>query len=45
MSRLLSCGVLCPDMDEFDSRFDFTALDEPNMDMEMSSITARSSEG
>ncbi|XP_043104393.1 centromere-associated protein E isoform X2 [Puntigrus tetrazona] len=31
------------DMDEFDSRFDFTALDEPNMDMEMSSITVRSS--
>ncbi|XP_056102973.1 centromere-associated protein E isoform X2 [Rhinichthys klamathensis goyatoka] len=31
------------DMDEFDSRFDFTAMDEPNMDMEMSSITVRSS--
>ncbi|XP_016115359.1 centromere-associated protein E-like [Sinocyclocheilus grahami] len=32
------------DMDEFDSRFDFTALDEP--DMEMSSIAVRcSSEG
>ncbi|XP_051560864.1 centromere-associated protein E-like [Myxocyprinus asiaticus] len=30
-------------MDEFDSRFDFTALEEPNMDMEMSSITVRSS--
>lgn len=30
-------------MDEFDSRFDFTALDEQNMDMEMSSITVRSS--
>uniref|UniRef100_A0A9J8BZ24 Centromere-associated protein E n=1 Tax=Cyprinus carpio carpio TaxID=630221 RepID=A0A9J8BZ24_CYPCA len=29
------------DMDEFDSRFDFTALEEP--DMEMSSITVRSS--
>ncbi|KAK2908448.1 hypothetical protein Q8A67_004285 [Cirrhinus molitorella] len=29
------------EMDEFDSRFDFTALDEP--DMEMSSITVRSS--
>ncbi|XP_016349657.1 centromere-associated protein E-like isoform X2 [Sinocyclocheilus anshuiensis] len=29
------------DMDEFDSRFDFTALDEP--DMEMSSIAVRSS--
>ncbi|XP_052428326.1 centromere-associated protein E isoform X3 [Carassius gibelio] len=31
------------DMDEFDSRFDFTALEEPNMDMEMSSNTVRSS--
>ncbi|XP_051557982.1 centromere-associated protein E isoform X3 [Myxocyprinus asiaticus] len=31
------------EMDEFDSRFDFTALDEPNVDMEMSSITVRSS--
>ncbi|XP_005168062.1 centromere-associated protein E isoform X1 [Danio rerio] len=31
------------DMDEFDSRFDFTAMEEPNMDMEMSSITVRSS--
>ncbi|XP_056320072.1 centromere-associated protein E isoform X4 [Danio aesculapii] len=31
------------DMDEFDSRFDFTALEEPNVDMEMSSITVRSS--
>ncbi|XP_016422139.1 centromere-associated protein E-like isoform X9 [Sinocyclocheilus rhinocerous] len=29
------------DMDEFDSRFDFTALDEP--DMEMSTIAVRSS--
>ncbi|XP_016297019.1 centromere-associated protein E-like [Sinocyclocheilus anshuiensis] len=29
------------DVDEFDSRFDFTALEEP--DMEMSSITVRSS--
>ncbi|KAG1939269.1 centromere-associated protein E [Pimephales promelas] len=31
------------DMDEFDSRFDFTAMDEPNLDMDMSSITVRSS--
>ncbi|XP_059408289.1 centromere-associated protein E isoform X5 [Carassius carassius] len=31
------------EMDEFDSRFDFTALEEPNMDMEMSSNTVRSS--
>ncbi|XP_051982459.1 LOW QUALITY PROTEIN: centromere-associated protein E [Xyrauchen texanus] len=34
------------EMDEFDSRFDFTALDEQSVDMEMSSITVRtSSEG
>ncbi|XDV14395.1 hypothetical protein PO909_014659, partial [Leuciscus waleckii] len=31
------------DMDEFDSRFDFTAMDDPNMDMETSSNTAHSS--
>ncbi|KAK7162327.1 hypothetical protein R3I94_004856 [Phoxinus phoxinus] len=31
------------DMDEFDSRFDFTAMDEPNVDLEMSGITVRSS--
>uniref|UniRef100_A0A9J8ANR7 Centromere-associated protein E n=1 Tax=Cyprinus carpio carpio TaxID=630221 RepID=A0A9J8ANR7_CYPCA len=34
------------DVYEFDSRFDFTALEEPNMDMEMNSTTVRnSSEG
>ncbi|XP_073698964.1 uncharacterized protein [Garra rufa] len=31
------------EMDEFDSRFDFTGLEEPNMEMEMSNITVRSS--
>ncbi|KAA0722652.1 E Centromere protein [Triplophysa tibetana] len=31
------------DLDEFDSRFEFTALDEHNMDMETSNITVRSS--
>ncbi len=35
--------MIYADMDEFDSRFDFTAMEEPNMDMEMSSIALRSS--
>ncbi|TRY92738.1 hypothetical protein DNTS_024825 [Danionella cerebrum] len=31
------------DLDEFDSRYDFTSLEEPNLEMEMSNITVRSS--